>query len=45
MKENCRAEKITSVRKQLSETEKTRLAEQAAAEFLREKLKNADTLS
>ena len=36
------AEKITSVRKQLSETEKTRLVEQAAAENLKEKLKSTN---
>ena len=34
-----RAEEITSIRKVLSETEKTRLVEQAAAENLKQKLK------
>ena len=36
------AEEITSVRKELSETEKTRLVEQAAAENLKEKLKSTN---
>ena len=36
------AEEITSVRKKLSETEKTRLVEQAAAENLKEKLKSTN---
>tara|TARA_B110000971_G_C20037040_1_gene514953 strand:+ start:943 stop:3153 length:2211 start_codon:yes stop_codon:yes gene_type:complete len=35
-----RAEEITSIRKVLSETEKTRLVEQAAAENLKQKLKS-----
>ena len=35
-----RAEEITSIRKVLSETEKTRLVEQAAAEKLKQKLKS-----
>jgi chemotaxis protein MotB len=36
------AEEITSVKKELSETEKTRLVEQAAAENLKEKLKSTN---
>jgi len=36
------AEEITSVRKELSEAEKTRLVEQAAAENLKEKLKSTN---